>query len=127
VRISRLLATASVKFALDNVRTKQEHRRYRNQKSAEMERKCSFRVGRGTREQIMLTVFATLTFLIALWLCATTVAAMLEQSGSKIITVLKGQSLLATASAAPIKLRVSQRYPSTKGPLRAMAELRAAA
>ena len=75
----------------------------------------------------MLAVIATLTFLVAMWLCATIVAATLEQSGSKIIAALQGRSPLATASIAPVKLRVSQRYPSMRRPMRAQAGLRAAA
>lgn len=74
----------------------------------------------------MLAVFATLTFLLAMWLCAAVVAATLEQSGHKILAALKGQSLLATPSLPPIRLRVGQRYPS-KRPVRAQAGLRVAA
>jgi hypothetical protein len=116
-----------VKIALDNVRTEQEHQSYRKPKSAEMERKPSFRVGRGTREQIMLAVFATLIFLIVLWLCATILAGTLEQGRSKIIAALQGHSPLASPSVQPIRLRVSQRYPSSKRPMRVQAGLRAAA
>jgi len=75
----------------------------------------------------MLAVFATLTFLIAMWLCAAIVANTLEQSGSKIIAGLKGRSLLASPAAPPIKVRVSQRYPVSQRPVRAWAGLRAAA
>lgn len=75
----------------------------------------------------MLAVFATLSFLIALWLCVTLVAQTLEQSGSKIISALKGHSLLASPAIPPIRVRVSQRYPSPQRPLPAMVALRAAA
>jgi hypothetical protein len=109
------------------VRTNQEHHSHRNQKSAEMERKDSFRVGRGTREQIMLAVFATLTFLIAMWLCVAVAAATLEQSGYKIIAALKGRPSLEPACMAPVAGRISQRYPSPRRPVRARIELRAAA
>jgi len=74
----------------------------------------------------MLALFATLAFLVAMWLCVTIVAATLEQNGLKIVAALKGQSL-ASASIQPIKLRVSQRYPSMRRPMRAQAGLRAAA
>jgi hypothetical protein len=92
-----------------------------------MERKDSFRVGRGTKEVIMLAVFATLAFLVAMWLCVTVVADTLEQSGYKIIAALKGRLSLELASVAPIAGRVSQRYPSPRRPLRGQIELRAAA
>ncbi|HMI39938.1 MAG TPA: hypothetical protein VK485_01750 [Sphingomicrobium sp.] len=75
----------------------------------------------------MIAAFATLTFLIAMWLCAIAIAGTLEQSGSKMVAALKGRSLLAVPLAPPIKLRVSQRYPSTQRPVRARVVLRAAA
>ena len=76
----------------------------------------------------MLAVFATLTFLIAVWLCAAIAAATLEQSGFKIIAALKGRSLLAIPAISPIEGRISQRYPSPlRRPLRAQVGLRAAA
>ena len=75
----------------------------------------------------MLAVFATLAFLLAIWLCATTVADALDQSEHKVIAALKGRSLMATASIPPIKLRVSQRFPSARHRVRAPAGLRAAA
>ena len=46
----------------------------------------------------MLAAFATLAFLIAMWLCVTVVAGTLEQSGSKIVAALKGRSPLAVRS-----------------------------
>jgi len=100
---------------------------HRNQKSAEMEQKLSFRVGRETKEAIMLAVLATLTFLIAMWLCAGVATATLEHSGLKIIAALKGRSLLAALPINPIAGRISQRYPSPQRPVRARVELRAAA
>ena len=75
----------------------------------------------------MLAVFAALTFLIALWLCVAVAAATLEQSGYKIIAALKGRPSLEPASIAPVAGRISQRYPSPRGRLRAPGELRAAA
>jgi hypothetical protein len=112
---------------LDKDGTKQEHIPVSNGKARKMERKDSFRVGRGTEEQTMIAAFATLTFLLALWLCAVTVVATLEQSGFKILAALKGRSLLATPVIAPIQGRVSQRYPSPQRPIRARLALRAAA
>ena len=75
----------------------------------------------------MLAVFATLTFLIAMWLCAVAAAASLEQSGYKVVAALKGRPSLEPASIMPVAGRVSQRYPSPRRPLRARVELRAAA
>lgn len=75
----------------------------------------------------MLAVFATLTFLIAMWLCAGILAATLEQSGYKFIAALKSRPSLEPASIAPIAGRISQRYPSPRRPLRAPVELRSAA
>jgi len=92
-----------------------------------MERYHPFRVGRVTKEQMMLAVLATLTFLVVMWLCATIVAATLERNGSKIIAALQGRSPLATPSIAPVRLRVSQRHPSMRRPMQAPAGLRAAA
>ena len=76
----------------------------------------------------MLAVFATLAFLIAMWLCATIVAAAIEHRGSSIRAALRGRSVLTSPSVQPIKVRVSQRYPSvSQRPMRARAGLRAAA
>lgn len=75
----------------------------------------------------MIAAFATLTFLIAMWLCATIVASTLEQSRTKIAAALKGRSLLASPAFSPVKVRVSQRYPSSRRPLPVQVALRAAA
>ena len=75
----------------------------------------------------MLAVFATLIVLVAMWLSAIIVAATLEESGFKILATLKGRSIMASAAVdAPIKLRVSERYPAQR-PIRVEAGLRAAA
>jgi hypothetical protein len=92
-----------------------------------MERKNSFRVGRGTKDGNMIAAFATLTFLIAMWLCVIVIAGTLEHNGSKMVAALMGRSPLATRAIPPIKLRVSQRYPSTRQPVHARVALRAAA
>ena len=76
----------------------------------------------------MLAVFATLTFLIAIWLCATVGTSTLEQSGGKVLAALKGRSLMASPAIPAIEGRISQRYPSmAQRPARARVELRAAA
>ena len=75
----------------------------------------------------MLAVFATLIVLVAMWLSAIIVAATLEDSGFKILAALKGRSIMGSAVVvAPIKLRVSERYPASR-PMRVEAKLRAAA
>lgn len=79
------------------------------------------------KEENMLAVLATLTFLIVIWLCATIVAGTVEHSESKIIAALKGRSLLASPPISPIADRVSQRYLSQRRPVRARIPLRAAA
>ena len=75
----------------------------------------------------MIAAFATLTFLIAMWLCAIVIAGALEQSGSRMVAALKGRSPLAVPSVPPIELRVSQRYPLTQRSVQARIALRAAA
>jgi len=76
----------------------------------------------------MLAVLATLTFPIVLWLCVTVIAMTLEQSGGKVIAALNGRSLFASPAIPPIKVRVSQRYPSSsERQVRSQVELRAAA
>lgn len=75
----------------------------------------------------MLAVLATLAFLVAIWLCATIVADTLEQSGSKVIAALNGRSPLAWTVIPPIKVRVSQRYPSPQRRPPARVVLRVAA
>ena len=75
----------------------------------------------------MLAVFATLAFLVAIWLCVVAAAAALEENGFKIIAALTGRPALEAASVAPIAGRISQRYPSSRRPLQAPIELRAAA
>jgi hypothetical protein len=75
----------------------------------------------------MIAAFATLTFLIAMWLCAIAIAVALEQCGSRMVAALKGRSPLAVPSMPPIKLRVSQRYPSAQRLVHARVALRAAA
>jgi len=76
----------------------------------------------------MLAVFATLTFLVIVWLCITTTASTLEHKGSTITAALKGRSPLSTSAIPTIEGRVSQRHPSPpRRPLRAQVELRAAA
>ena len=75
----------------------------------------------------MLAVLATLIVLAAMWLSAIIVAATLEDSGFKILAALNGRSIMGSAVVvAPIKLRVSERYPAPR-PIRVEAKLRAAA
>ena len=58
----------------------------------------------------MLAPFATLTFLIALWLVGFATTELLGQSRAKILAALSGRSMLAVANAIrPVEVRVSQR------------------
>jgi hypothetical protein len=123
----KTMAIPLTPIALDKNGTNREHIFISNGKARKMERNHPFRVGRGTKDGIMIAAFATLTFLIAMWLCAIVIAATLEQNGSKIAAALKGRSPLAVPSARPIRLRVSQRYPSSQRPVHVRAALRAAA
>jgi hypothetical protein len=63
----------------------------------------------------MLAPLATLAFLATLWLVGILVAEMLVQNGGKIVAVLRGRSVLATApSLRPIVMRVSQRSRASR-------------
>ncbi|MEO8142110.1 MAG: hypothetical protein ABI617_05580 [Sphingomicrobium sp.] len=74
----------------------------------------------------MIAAFATIVFLAAAWAAIVAVAGSLEQSLGKIGAALRGEIL--RAAPAPIALRVSQRYPSSRSQrVRARSSLRAAA
>ena len=73
----------------------------------------------------MLAALATLVFLTTLWLLVAVGAAVLEQSGGKIVAALKGQ--LGTSPAMPAsyaRVRVRSRLPK---PMRARPRMRDAA
>jgi hypothetical protein len=75
----------------------------------------------------MLPALATLATLVTLWMVVVIAARMLDESGSKIVAALKGQSLLATERRlAPVPVRVSQRSRGQQV-VQAKPKLRAAA
>ena len=62
----------------------------------------------------MLAPFATLAFLVLLWLIAFSFAGLLGQP-EKIVAALKGSSLLAVAPrVGPVAMRLSLRYRSRR-------------
>ncbi len=76
----------------------------------------------------MITAFATLVFLITIWLVVTVVAQTVAESGSKIVAALTGHSPLATVTnPVPLQVRVGQRSFRQQRSLRAQPRLRAAA
>ena len=72
----------------------------------------------------MIAAFGTLAFLATLWLLVAVGAAVLEESGAKIVAALKGEPQRPSTYVAPVRLRM--RLRSTK-PMRATAQWRAAA
>jgi len=74
----------------------------------------------------MITAFATIVFLAAAWAAIVAIAGSLEHSLGKIGAALRGESV--PSAPAPIAVRVSQRYPSSRSQrVRARPSLRAAA
>jgi hypothetical protein len=71
----------------------------------------------------MIAAFGTLAFLATLWLLVVVGAAVLEESGAKIVAALKGK-VAAQPSLVPVRLRIRTR---TQQPMRARASWRAAA
>ena len=73
----------------------------------------------------MIAAFGTLAFLATLWLLTVMGAAVLEESGGKIVAALKGKSVQrAKLAIAPARLRSR---PRVQRPMRAVARWRAAA
>ena len=78
----------------------------------------------------MTAALATLVFLVAAWAGTVAVLALLDDSGTKIIAALKGDSVLAREPLPPrqVTVRLSPRYPAPRAqPTRVAARLRAAA
>lgn len=71
----------------------------------------------------MTAALGTLVFLVTLWMLAIVGAAILEESGAKIIAALKGRPA-RRLTIAPMRMRVRYR---TQHPMRATAKWRAAA
>jgi hypothetical protein len=73
----------------------------------------------------MIAALGTLTFLVTLWLLTVVGAAVLEESGAKIVAALKGKSALGPKLAiSPVRARTRVRLPR---PMRAEPKWRAAA
>ena len=73
----------------------------------------------------MTAALGTLPFIATLWLLVVLGAAVLEESGAKIVAALKGESLRRPSTgAAPLRLRTRGRIET---PIRATVEWRAAA
>ena len=70
----------------------------------------------------MIAALGTLVFLATLWLLVVVVAAVLEESGGKIVAALKGKSRMPVP--APARLRTRARF---NPPIRGRAHWRAAA
>ena len=76
----------------------------------------------------MLAVLSTLAFLATIWLAATTLLRMAEESGGKILAALKGNSALSvTVQRAQVPVRARYRSSTLIRPVRAKARLNAAA
>ena len=77
----------------------------------------------------MIAPFATLAFLITLWLVAKVALELADGSGARILAALRGQSMLAypPQSVRPISVRFQPRAVVVRRPLRAQPEWRAAA
>ena len=74
----------------------------------------------------MIAALATLAFLATLWLLVVVGAAMLEESGGKIVAALKGQIRAPTARHAGRSASGHQRFQPLRA-VRAQPRLRAAA
>jgi hypothetical protein len=73
----------------------------------------------------MLAAFATLAFLVTMWLLVVVGSAILEESGAKIAAALKGESLASRQlSLAPVRPRSRAKM---RQPLRARPRWRDAA
>ena len=72
----------------------------------------------------MIAAFGTLAFLATMWLIVVLGAAVLEESGAKILAALKGVPTQQPLTAVSVRMRVRRRNPA---PMRATANFRAAA
>jgi len=72
----------------------------------------------------MTAALGTLVFLTTMWLLVVLGAAVLEESGAKIAAALKGKPAISPVQAMPVRMRLR---PRVQQPMRATAELRAAA
>ena len=74
----------------------------------------------------MIAAFATLAFLLVLWISAFTFAEMFGRTGSRILRALRGE-MSASSSPVVVKVRAKREAISYRQPLRARPQLRAAA
>lgn len=72
----------------------------------------------------MTAALGTLVFLVLVWLLVVVGAAVLEESGGKILAALKGNPAVNPVQAMPVRMRMRHRLQQ---PMRATAEWRAAA
>jgi hypothetical protein len=73
----------------------------------------------------MIAAFGTLVFLATLWLLVVVGAAVLEESGAKIVAALRGEPVRRLSlSLSPVRLRTRAGSPR---PMRVHAQWRAAA
>jgi hypothetical protein len=76
------------------------------------------------KDDAMIAAVGTLVFLATLWLLAVVGAAVLEESGAKIVAALKGKRAQAALALVPVRARARARMPR---PTRVSAQWRAAA
>ena len=72
----------------------------------------------------MTFALATLVFLATLWMLVVTGAALLERSGGKMLSALRGDAPFAPLATVPVRVRT--RHPQ-QATVRARPRLRAAA
>jgi hypothetical protein len=72
----------------------------------------------------MIAAFATLSFLVVIWLVAVVGAAILKESGAKIAAALKGGPAAPPIACSAARIRMRARPPH---PARLRTRLRAAA
>ena len=75
----------------------------------------------------MLAPFATLTFLLVLWLASAVVAQILSHSKSRIAMALRGEEPVNVGMSLVTRSRPSRGRASLRQPMRAQPQLRAAA
>ena len=74
----------------------------------------------------MIAPFATLAFLTVLWISGFLFAENFGRSGSRILTALRGEASAAPSTTVTLRMR-STRAATSRRPLRAQPQLRAAA
>ena len=72
----------------------------------------------------MTAALGTLVFLVLVWFLVVAAAALLEESGGKILAALKGKPTVNPVQGTPVRMRAR---PRLQQPMRATVEWRAAA